>query len=158
LKNHGNHSSRQATDVIRVLQEAVETDYWWRRSILGDYHRFSLLPIAGEFRAEVSISYIQVVLVQSLIFGLIIECLVSYFLLRFFQKIPTKNPILKSEILSFIALVIALIVLLVAASRTSDPLQVFLIGAMLNVPRFLIPGIVVGYLYKRLNGLGVAKK
>jgi hypothetical protein len=113
---------------------------------------FSLLPIAGEFRAEVSISYIQVVLVQSLIFGLIIECLVSYFLLRFFEKIPTKNPILKSEILSLVALVIALIVLQVASSRTSDALQVFLIGAMLNVPRFLFPGIVIGYLYKRLYG------
>ena len=113
---------------------------------------FSLLPIAGEFRAEVSISYIQVVLVQSLIFGLIIECLVSYFLLRFFAKFPTKNPILKSEILSFVALFIALIVLGVASSRTSDALQVFFIGAMLNVPRFLIPGIVIGYLYKRLYG------
>jgi hypothetical protein len=112
---------------------------------------FSLLPIAGEFRAEVSISYIQVVLVQSLIFGLIIECIVSYFLLRFFDKIPTKNPILKSEILSFIALVIALIVLGVAASRTSDALQVFLVGAMLNVPRFLIPGIVIGYLYNAMK-------
>ena len=111
---------------------------------------FSLLPIAGEFRAEVSISYVQVVLVQSLIFGLIIECLVSYVLLRFFDKIPTKNPILKSEILSLVALFIALIVLGVAASRTSDSLQVFLIGAMLNVPRFLFPGIVIGYLYKRL--------
>jgi hypothetical protein len=113
---------------------------------------FSLLPIAGEFRAEVSISYIQVVLVQSLIFGLIIEFLVSYFLLRFFDKIPTQNPILKSEILSFVALFIALILLGVAASMTSDALSVFLIGAMLNVPRFLIPGIVVGYLYKRLYG------
>ena len=113
---------------------------------------FSLLPIAGEFRAEVSISHIQVVLVQSLIFGLIIEFLVSYVLLRFFDKIPTKNPILKSEILSLVALVIALIVLIVAASRTSDALQVFFIGAMLNVPRFLIPGIVIGYLFKRLHG------
>jgi hypothetical protein len=113
---------------------------------------FSLLPIAGDFRAEVSISYIQVVLVQSLIFGLFIEFCISYFLLRFFDKIPTKNPILKSEILSFVALVIALILLGVAASMTSDALSVFLIGAMLNVPRFLIPGIVVGYLYKRLCG------
>ena len=113
---------------------------------------FSLLPIAGEFRAEVSISYIQVVLVQSLIFGLFIEFCISYFLLRFFDKIPTKNPILKSEILSFVALFIALILLGVAASMTSDALSVFLIGAMLNVPRFLIPGIVVGYLYKRLYG------
>jgi NhaP-type Na+/H+ or K+/H+ antiporter len=93
-----------------------------------------------------------VVLVQSLLFGLIIECCVSYSLLRFFDKIPTKNPILKSEILSFVALVIALIVLQVAASRTSDALQIFLIGAMLNVPRFLLPGIVIGYLYERFNG------
>jgi hypothetical protein len=113
---------------------------------------FSLFPIAGEFRAEVSISYIQVVVVQSLLFGLIIECCVSYSLLRFFDKIPTKNPILKSEILSFVALVIALIVLQVAASRTTDALHVFLIGAMLNVPRFLLPGIVIGYLYERFNG------
>jgi uncharacterized protein YacL len=111
---------------------------------------FSLLPMAGEFRAEVSISYIQVVLVQSLIFGLIIEFCISYLLLRSFDKIPTKNPILKSEILSFVALVIALIVLQVAAGRTSDALQVFLIGATLNVPRFLIPGVGVGYLYKSL--------
>jgi hypothetical protein len=111
---------------------------------------FSLLPIAGEFRAEVSISYVQVVLVQSLIFGLIIEFLVSYVLLRFFDKIPTKNPILKFEIVSLVALMIALIVLGVAASRTSDGLQVFIIGAALNVPRFLLPGIVIGYLYKRL--------
>jgi sugar phosphate permease len=93
-----------------------------------------------------------VVLVQSLIFGLFIEFCISYFLLRFFDKIPTKNPILKSEILSFVALVIALILLGVAASMTSDALSVFLIGAMLNGPRFLIPGIVVGYLYDRLNG------
>jgi multisubunit Na+/H+ antiporter MnhE subunit len=99
-----------------------------------------------------------VVHVQSLLFGLIIACCVSYFLLRYFDKIPTKNSILKSEILSFVALVIALIVLQVAASRTSDALQVFFIGAMLNVPRFLFPGIVVGYLYKRLYGLEVVKK
>jgi hypothetical protein len=112
---------------------------------------FSLLPIAGEFRAEVSISYVQVVLVQSLIFGLIIELIVSYVLFRFSDKIPTKNLILKSEIVSLVALMIALIVLGVAASRTGDASQVFVIGATLNIPRFLIPGIVIGYLYKKLN-------
>jgi len=115
---------------------------------------FSLLPIAAEFRAALSISYIQVVLVESLLGGMIIACCVSYFLLRFFDKIPTKNPILKSEILSFVALGIVLILLGVAASRVgpSDALHVFLIGAMLNVPRFLFVGIVIGYLYKRLYG------
>jgi len=113
---------------------------------------FSLLPIAAEFRAALSISYIQVVLVESLLGGMIFGCCVSYSLLRFFDKIPTKNPILKSEILSFVALGIVFILLGVAASRTSDALHVFLIGAMLNVPRFLILGQVIGYLCKRLYG------
>jgi hypothetical protein len=115
---------------------------------------FSLLPVAAEFRAALSISYIQVVLVESLLGGMIIACCVSYFLLRFFDKIPTKNPILKSVILSFVALFIVLILVQVAASRTSDALNVFLIGAVLNVPRFLFLGIVIGYLYKRLYGPG----
>ncbi|MGZ7206531.1 MAG: hypothetical protein ACXVIV_07755, partial [Halobacteriota archaeon] len=63
-------------------------------------------------------------------------------------------PILKSAILSLVALVIALILLQVPASLLgpSDALHVFLIGATLNVPRFLIPGIVVGHLYTRLYG------
>ena len=113
---------------------------------------FSLLPIAAEFRAALSISYIQMVLVESLLGGMIIGFFVSYFLLRFFDKIPTKNPILKSVILSFVALGIDFILLGVAASRTSDALHVFLIGAMFNVPRFLFLGIVIGYLYKRLDG------
>ena len=113
---------------------------------------FSLLPIAAEFRAALSISYIQVVLVESVLGGMIIACCVSYFLLRFFDKIPTKNPILKSVILGFVALGIVSILVGVAASRTSDALHVFLIGAVLNVPRFLFLGIVIGYLYKRLYG------
>jgi hypothetical protein len=55
-------------------------------------------------------------------------------------------------ILSFVALGINFILLGVAASRTSDALHVFLIGVMLNIPRYLFFGIVVGYLYKRLYG------
>jgi hypothetical protein len=78
--------------------------------------------------------------------------LLQLFLASFFDKIPTNNPIPKSVILSFVALGIVFILLGVAASRTSDALHVFLIGAMFNVPRFLFLGIVVGYLYKRLDG------
>jgi hypothetical protein len=118
----------------------------------------SLLPIAAEYRAAFSISYIQMVLVESLLAGLIIGCGVSYFLLRFFDKIPTKNPILKSGILSFVALVIAIVMIQGAASflePSGDALRYFLIGAMLNVPRFLILGMVIGYLYKRLDSTEV---
>jgi NhaP-type Na+/H+ or K+/H+ antiporter len=55
-------------------------------------------------------------------------------------------------ILSFIAFVIAMILLEAPASfRTSDALYYLLIGVIFNVPRFLFVGIVIGYLYKRLN-------
>jgi hypothetical protein len=116
---------------------------------------FSLLPIAAEFRAALSISYIQVVFVESLIGGLIIGFFVSCFLLRFFDKIPSKNPILKSVILSFVALVIAIILfdvpqIFIGPSDAFDALYYFLIGVMFNVARFLFLGIVIGYLYKRL--------
>jgi hypothetical protein len=111
----------------------------------------SLTPIRAEFRAALSMSYVQTVLVEALLGGMIISCFVSSFLLRFFDKIPTKNPILKSVILSFVPYVISVILLRVAASRTSDALHIFLIGAALNVPTFLILGIVIGHLYDRLN-------
>ena len=112
----------------------------------------SLLPMMAEFRAALSIPYIEGALVEPLFGGIIIVCCVSYFLLRFFDKIPTKNPILKSVILSFVALGIVSILVGVAASRTSDALHVFLIGVTLNIPRFLFVGIVIGYLYKKLYG------
>ena len=113
---------------------------------------FSLLPMMAEFRAALSIPYISGAIVEPLLGGMIISFCVSYFLLRFFDKIPPKNPILKSVILSFVALGINFILLGVAASRTSDALHVFLIGVMLNIPRYLFFGIVVGYLYKGLYG------
>ena len=55
----------------------------------------SLSPIAAEYMAAFSISSLPLALVEALVGGLIIACCVSYFLLRFFDKIPTKNPILK---------------------------------------------------------------
>jgi hypothetical protein len=111
----------------------------------------SLTPIAAKFRADFSISYIPMT-VEALIGGLIIACCVSYFLLRFFDKIPTKNPILKSVILSFAALAIILafstILNLINAVSVFD----ILLEAGINVPRFLALGIVIGYLYDRLYG------
>jgi hypothetical protein len=112
----------------------------------------SLTPIRAEFRAALSMSYILYALVEPLLGGMIISCFISYFLLRFFDKIPTKNPILKSVIVSFVPYVINLILLGVAASRTSDAQYIFLIGAVLQVPSYLALGIVIGYLYKRLYG------
>ena len=112
----------------------------------------SLLPIAAEYRSAFSKANIQTVWVASLPAALIIGCCVSYSLLRFFDKILTKNPILKSVIISLIALVIMTILNLVPHSFLGqrDVLHYFLIGIMLDAPRFLFLGIGIGYLYRRL--------
>ena len=91
-------------------------------------------------------------LVESLIAGLIIGFFVGYFLLRSFDKIPTKDPILKSVILTFIVLIIVTILIGGPSSylATSDVLRYFLIGTIFNVLRFLALGRGIGYLYKRL--------
>ena len=111
----------------------------------------SRTPIAAEYRGALSISYYPMLL-ESLLGGLMIGFCVSYSLLRFFDKIPIKDPILKSVIISLIALVIMTILNLVPQSFLGqrDVLHYFLIGIMLDAPRFLFLGIVIGYLYKRL--------
>ena len=94
-------------------------------------------------------------LFEALVGGLIIGFCVSYFLLRFFDKIPTRNPILKSVMLSLIVLIIVTILIEAPASfltTTSDAWRYFLIGAMFNVLRILALGIVIGYLYDKFNG------
>lgn len=114
----------------------------------------SLLPIAAEYRAAFSNWSIQTVWVGSLLMGMIIGCCVSYSLLRFFEKIPAKGPILKSVILSFIALVIAIILVDIPMilHESGASLYYFLIGVMFNTVRFLFLGLGIGYLYKRLYG------
>lgn len=108
----------------------------------------SVSPIAAEYRAAFSISNLPIALTEALVGGLVIGCCVSYFLLRFFDKIPTKNPILKALIISFAAMVIIEVL-----STLGDPNNAsvyLLIDTGMNVPRFLALGIVVGHLYKKL--------
>jgi hypothetical protein len=110
----------------------------------------SRTPIAAEYRAAMSISYYPMLL-ESLIGGLIIGLWVSYPLLRFFDKIPVKDPILKSVILSSIVLVIVTISLGGPSSffATNNVLRYFIIGTVFNVIRILALGIAIGYVCKR---------
>jgi len=113
----------------------------------------SLTPIAAEYRAALSISYFPMLL-EALVGGLIIGFSVSYFLLRFFDKLPTNNPILKSVILSFIVLLIVTLIIEVPAkflAPLNDAVRYFLIGAIFNLLRIPALGVVIGYLYKRLS-------
>jgi F0F1-type ATP synthase assembly protein I len=110
----------------------------------------SLSPITAEYMAAFSISYLPLALVEALVGGLIIACFVSYLLLRFFDRIPTKHPISKALILSFVALVI--IEVLSTFVNLGNAYVYLLIDTGMNVPRILALGIVIGYLYDRFNG------
>jgi len=112
----------------------------------------SLLPIAAEYRAAGSDWSIQTVWIASLPVGMIIGYGVSWFLLRYFDKIPSKNPMLKSAILSFIALIFAVILIdapqsILGTSNSSDAWYYFLIGVLFNGARLLLLGITIGYLF-----------
>jgi hypothetical protein len=113
----------------------------------------SRTAIAAEYRAALSISYLPM-LAESLIGGLIIGFCIGVVLLRFFGRIPTKNSILKSVILSLIALVFFTGVFEVPATfltATNDAMRYFLIGTVFNVVRILALGLVIGYLYGKIN-------
>jgi hypothetical protein len=110
----------------------------------------SRTPIAAEYRAAMSISYYPMLL-ESLIGGLIIGAWVSYLLLRFFNRIPAKDPILKSIFLSSLVLVIVTILLGGPSSfyATNNVLRYFIIGTVFNVIRILSLGLAIGYVCKR---------
>ncbi len=114
----------------------------------------SLLPIAADYRAAFSNWSIQTVWIASLPVGMIVSCLVTYSLLSLFEKIPTRDPILKSVILSLVALVFATILIDVPRSfllpGPVDVFYCFLIGVIFNAARFLLLGSAIGYLYKKL--------
>ena len=107
----------------------------------------SLSPIAAEYMAAFSISSLPLALVEALVGGLIIGFFVSFFLLRFFES---ARAILKSLILSFVAIVV--IEVLSTFGNPSNAYVFLLVDTVMNIPRILALGIVIGYLYKRLYG------
>jgi hypothetical protein len=110
----------------------------------------ALSPISSEYMAAFSISSRPLALVEAFVGGLVIACFVSFFLLRFFERIPIKNPILKSVILSFAAIVV--IEVLSTFGNPSNAYVYLLVDTVMNIPRILALGIIVGYLYKKLYG------
>jgi hypothetical protein len=110
----------------------------------------SVSPIGAEYIAAFSISNLPMALAEALVGGWIIGCGVSYFLLRFFDKIPTKTPIPKALTLGFATMII--IEVLSTLANPNNASVYLLIDTGMNVPRFLALGIVIGYLYDKLHG------
>jgi hypothetical protein len=110
----------------------------------------SRTAIAADYRSAMSISYYPMLL-EALIGGLIIGLWVSYPLLRFYNRIPSKDPIMKSVFLSSLVLVIITLVLGGPSSffATNNVLRYFIIGTVFNVIRITALGVAIGYMCKR---------
>jgi len=104
---------------------------------------------AADYRAAMSISYYPMLL-ESLVGGLIIGLWVSFPLLRFYDRIPVKDPMLKSVLLSSLALLIVTILLGGPSSffATNNVLRYFIIGTVFNVIRITALGVAIGYVSK----------
>lgn len=105
--------------------------------------------IAAEYRSAMSISYFPMLL-ESLVGGLIIGFLVSYPLLRFFDRIPGRGAVVKSVMVSSFVLVMATILVgrPSSFSATDNVVRYFLISTMINVIRILALGLATGYVCK----------
>ncbi len=111
----------------------------------------SLTPVAADYRAAVSIAYLPM-LGEALAGGLIIGFGVAYCLLRFYDRLPTTNPVLKSLVLSLTALVVLTVLIEVPAKiglATGDALHYLIVAAVFNVLRFSALGTAVGLLAGR---------
>ena len=107
----------------------------------------SVSPIAVEYKAAFSISSLPVALAEALVGGVVIALFVSLFLLRFFDTIPGKKPIIKALILSFFVMII--IEVISALGNPAHASVYLLLDTGMNGPRFLALGLVIGYLFDK---------
>ena len=115
----------------------------------------SRTALAANYRVALSISYYPMLL-EALIGGLIIGLGVGYLLLRFYDRIPIKEPMLKSVILTMLVLVIITILIGNPSVyyKTGDVLRYFIIGTIFNLIRITALGIAIGYVCKRWYNKG----
>ena len=111
----------------------------------------SVTPVAADYRAALSISYIPM-LIQAAIGAIAIGLLVSWLLLRFPDRVPGKNPVDKALAL-FIALLLAVTALIEFPgkflSATDRPMHYLLIATVFNALRISALGLVIGFVRNR---------
>jgi hypothetical protein len=136
-------SSRDFSKKLLKLAVAGGAAFWVTDFLMA------VSPIAAAYKAAFSFSSLPVALVAALAGGLVIAFSVSFFLLRFFCRLPGKTPIFKALILSFSAMVIIEVL-----SALGDPAHAsvyLLLDTGMNAPRFLALGLVIGYLFDKQN-------
>jgi hypothetical protein len=137
------HASSQSSKNLFMLAAAGGAAFWITDFVMA------VSPLAVAYKAAFSISSLPVALVEALAGGLVIAFCVSYFLLRFFDRIPGKNPIHKALIISFSAM--AIIEVLSALGDPAHTSVYLLLDTGMNAPRFLSLGLVIGYLFDKQN-------
>jgi hypothetical protein len=93
-------------------------------------------------------------LIEALAGGLILGFIVSYYLVRFYDRLPARGPILKSLVVSTIVLLIVTLLFEVPGkffTPIQDPVHWFLAGLLINVIRILALGGAIGYQYFKLK-------
>lgn len=87
--------------------------------------------------------------VGTLFLGAIVALAVAYYLVRYYDKIPFTNPLLKSVILSALALfILGAITTLTNGGTAVD----FLLYLPYEAATFIVTGLVVGLAYIRIHG------
>ena len=136
-------ASREFLKKLLMLAAAGGAAFWITDFVMA------VSPIASAYKAAFSISSLPVALVEALAGGLVIAFCVSFFLLRFFSRLPGKNSIVKALILSFSAMVIIEVL-----STLGDPAHAsvyLLLDTGMNAPRFLALGCMIGYVFDKQN-------
>ncbi len=138
--------SREFSKKLLMLAAAGGAAFWITDFVIA------VSPITAENKAVFSISSLPVALVEALAGGLVIAFCVSFLLLRFFEKLPTQNPILKALILILGAM--AIIEVLSTLGDPSHASVYLLLDTGMNAPRFFALGLVIGYLFYKQIGKG----
>ena len=134
-------ASREFTKKLLMLVVAGGAAFWITDFVI------SVSPISAVYKAAFSISSLPVALAEALVGGLVIALCVSFFLLRFFDRVPGKKPIFKALIFSFLVMVI--IEVFSALGNPAHSSVYLLLDTGMNAPRFLALGLVIGYLFDK---------
>ncbi len=136
-------SSRELSKRLLALTAAGGAAFW-----ITDF-LMAVSPIAAAYKAAFLFSSLPAALVAALAGGMVIAFSVSFFLFRFFGRLPGKNPFFKALILSFSAMV-----MIEVLSALGDPAHAsvyLLLDTAMNAPRFLALGLVIGYFFEKQN-------
>jgi uncharacterized membrane-anchored protein len=137
-------ASREFSRKLLLLTAAGGAAFWITDFVIA------VSPITAQYKTAFSISSLPLALAEALVGGVVIALCVSFFLLRFFDRIPGKKPILKALILSFLVMVI--IEVFSALGNPSHASVYLLLDTGMNAPRFLALGFIVGYLFDPQKG------